>query len=103
MDTKKVLASLCYFSIFFAGFIFPIIIYFVSDDRELKHHAKSALLSHILPVIMILVVIGGVFLDIGILASGGIPPFMLITIILSAIVSIGVTIWNVYKGIKVLM
>ncbi|MGM0843840.1 MAG: DUF4870 domain-containing protein [Bacillota bacterium] len=104
METNKLLSSLSYFSIFFAGFIFPIIVYFLSEDPETKKHAKSAFLSHLLPLIALPLVIAGVFFDIGILSAGsGVPVFMFFAIGLSLLISIIVVIWNVYKGIKVLL
>nr|WP_233252884.1 MULTISPECIES: DUF4870 domain-containing protein [unclassified Geobacillus] len=57
MNSNKVLASLCYFSIFFAGFIFPIVVYFVADDQAVKQHAKKAFLSHLIPAATILLFI----------------------------------------------
>jgi hypothetical protein len=104
METNKLLSSLCYFSIFFAGFIFPIIIYFIVEDRDVKKHAKVAFLSHLLPVIAVPIVIAGVFFDIGILATGsGFPLFMSIGIGISVLLSVIVMIWNIYRGIKILL
>ncbi len=104
METNKVLSALCYFSIFFAGFIFPIIVYFISDNPYVKKDAKAAFLSHLLPIIAVPLVIAGVFMDIGIFSSGsGMPIYFMIMIGLSILVSIGVVIWNIYKGIKVLL
>ncbi|MBM7585972.1 hypothetical protein JOC86_002514 [Bacillus pakistanensis] len=104
METNKLLSSLCYFSIFFAGFIFPIIVYFIAEDPEVKNHAKVAFLSHLLPVIAVPLVIAGVFFDIGILATGsGFPFFMSMGIGISILLSIVVMIWNIYRGIKILL
>ncbi|NQD52466.1 DUF4870 domain-containing protein, partial [Bacillus altitudinis] len=33
MRENKILSSLCYFSIFFAPFLFPIIVYFLGKDE----------------------------------------------------------------------
>ncbi|OEH92234.1 DUF4870 domain-containing protein [Bacillus solimangrovi] len=100
METNKVLSSLCYFSIFFAGFIFPIVVYFVSDDRELKDHAKSALLSHLLPFLSF---VAGIILVITTSLAGGEPSllFILFFVIIMAI-NVIVVIWNIVKGIQVL-
>ncbi|TYR98837.1 DUF4870 domain-containing protein [Rossellomorea vietnamensis] len=104
METNRLLSSLSYFSIFFAGFIFPIIVYFLSDQPETKRHAKSAFLSHLVPLIAMPLVVAGVFFDIGLLSAGnGIPVFMFIAIGFSLLISLIVVIWNVYKGIKVLL
>ncbi|TMU84360.1 DUF4870 domain-containing protein [Bacillus sp. BHET2] len=104
METNKVLSALCYFSIFFAGFLFPLIVYFVSDDQYVKKDAKAAFLSHLLPVIVVPFIIAGVFMDIGVFASGaGLPVFTVIMIGLAILLSVVVVMWNVYKGIKVLL
>ncbi|MEG9295725.1 DUF4870 domain-containing protein [Mangrovibacillus sp. Mu-81] len=104
METNKVLSALCYFSIFFAGFIFPIIVYFVAENPHVKKDAKAALLSHIIPIIAIPFLFAGIFLDIGIFATGsGLPIFLLVTVGLFILINIIIVIWNVYKGIKVLL
>ncbi|WP_233569711.1 DUF4870 domain-containing protein [Falsibacillus albus] len=103
-NSNKAISSLCYFSVFFAGFILPLIVWLVVKDSEVKRHAKSALISHIIPVITIPFIIGAVFMDIGTFSSGtGIPGFFIIAIVLSILLSLIVVIWNVYKGIKVLL
>jgi hypothetical protein len=105
MDSNKVLSSLCYFSVFFAGFIFPIIVYFVSDDFNVKQHAKKALLSHLIPFITI------IFFVVFALTAGAfnpesspeaIPGLVFLGIIISGILNTIVIIWNIIKGIKVL-
>jgi hypothetical protein len=104
METNKVISALCYFSIFFAGFIFPIIVYFVSDNPHVKKDAKAALLSHIIPIIAIPFLFAGIFLDIGIFATGsGLPVFFFLMVGLFILINIIIVIWNVYKGIKVLL
>jgi len=105
MDANKVLASLCYFSIFFAGFIFPIIVYFVSDNDHVKQHAKKAFISHLIPFLTALGVIicgfalgmftNGAFLD-------AIPGIIFIGFILVGIANLIIVIWNIIKGITVL-
>ncbi|QPA30656.1 DUF4870 domain-containing protein [Thermaerobacillus caldiproteolyticus] len=105
MNSNKVLASLCYFSVFFAGFIFPIIVYFVSDRVEVKTHAKKAFLSHLIPfaTIVLFVIMG---ISIGIFHQGGavdaMPGLVLIGIIIAGIVNMIVVVWNIIKGIQVL-
>lgn len=56
MTNNKLLAALCYFSVFFAPFLLPGIVYFITDDREVKHHAKRSLVSHLVPVILLIAV-----------------------------------------------
>jgi len=111
METRKVLAALAYFSIFFLGFIFPAVLYFVSDDRYVKDHAKAAFLSHCIPVA------AAILAFVGMLATGaagfgfggaegaGIGSMIAMVVLFGAagLVSLIVTIWNVVKGVKVLL
>lgn len=47
---QSIIASICYFSVFFMPFIVPIVAYFVVDQKETKRHSARALWSHVLPV-----------------------------------------------------
>ena len=46
---RQLLSALSYFSIFFAPFLFPIIIWIVAKDDYIEGHAKRALFSHVFP------------------------------------------------------
>ncbi|WP_246942634.1 DUF4870 domain-containing protein [Bacillus pinisoli] len=98
-NTNKIISSLCYFSIFFAGFILPIAVYFIVDDREVKHHAKRALFSHIIPVITIPVII---MFAIMVETMGTFGISIILGFLLAILINIVVVIWNVIKGIQVL-
>lgn len=112
MSNSKVLSSLSYFSVFFAPLLVPIIIYFVADEFEVRRHAKKALVSHIVPIALL---IGGfIIISFSIFSFNidaitnagsnimfwGFVPFLFI--ILYSLLLISVLVWNVYKGIKVL-
>lgn len=105
MDTNKGLSALNYFSVFFAPFIVPIIIYFVSSDPEVKRHAMRALLSHIIPIVLgiilfILLFAVGLF---GMQGTGDTLFVMWVVFILGyGVLYLIITIWNVVQGIKVL-
>ncbi|HZG61697.1 MAG TPA: DUF4870 domain-containing protein [Anoxybacillus sp.] len=105
MNANKVLSSLCYFSVFFAGFIFPIIVYFVSDDVDVKQHAKKALISHVIPLITV-VFFGILAITVGAFNQAGfpdaIPGIAFLGVIIAAIINFIVIIWNIVKGIQVL-
>jgi hypothetical protein len=111
METRKILAALAYFSIFFMGFILPAVLYFVSDDRYVKDHAKAALLSHLIPIACGIIAFIGAFatgfagMSMGGMEGAGIGSIigMFLLFGVTAIVSLVVTIWNVYKGVKVLL
>jgi hypothetical protein len=104
METNKILSALSYFSIFFAGIILPLIILLLVSDRQVKKDAKAALISHFLPWLLIpLLVIGAIF-DMGVFATGqGTPIFIIGAIVIGVILSFAIVIWNVYRGVKVLM
>ncbi|MBB3869105.1 DUF4870 domain-containing protein [Parageobacillus toebii NBRC 107807] len=107
MNSNKVLASLCYFSIFFAGFIFPIVVYFVADDQAVKQHAKKAFLSHLIPAATILLfIISAIFAgltgggsDVSFWVSSGL---VWLGFAIAGVVNLVVVVWNIIKGIQVL-
>lgn len=101
METNKILAALSYFSIFFAGILFPLIVWIVSGDKFTKGHAKKAFLSHLAILIPVPFIVFTAIFEI----AGGqtdIPVMFFISIFAMALVSIIVTIWNIVKGIQVL-
>lgn len=112
MNNSKMLSALSYFSVLFAPFIVPIIVFFVSQDKEVKHHAKKSLISHIIPVILMIFLFIIIFATV-VPASYSMsmtfeqPSFWmasgpLIFILLYAIIYIIVLIWNIIQGIRVL-
>ena len=94
-NNDKVIASLCYFSVFFAPFLLPIVVYFIVDNREVKNHALASLWSHLLPMLVIPIFILGAFVFDAIL-------IIIFSFIISGIVTIIVIVWNVVKGIQLL-
>ena len=103
MDTRKVLSGLCYFSIFFAGILFPLVVMFASGDDVTKSHAKKAFLSHLIPLIPVPLLIFALFTDLNTINNDGIPVFTLVSAGIMVLLSLIVTIWNVIKGVKALM
>ncbi|WP_028545393.1 DUF4870 domain-containing protein [Paenibacillus taiwanensis] len=102
MKTNNILSSLCYFSIFFAPFLFPIIVWFVAEG-DVKAHAKKALWTHFVPYALLitgLIVSAGVGFGIQNVTSLGIG--LSITYIVSFLVGIYYFVWNVVKGIRLL-
>ncbi|MCA0991635.1 DUF4870 domain-containing protein [Bacillus hwajinpoensis] len=95
MSVEKVMSSLCYFSVFFAPFLFPIIVYFVVRDEEVSYHAKRSIVSHLLPFLTIILALLAVFvMDVGVVIILGFILFSLLNVV--------VFIWNIVKGIQVL-
>ncbi|WP_226655402.1 DUF4870 domain-containing protein [Guptibacillus hwajinpoensis] len=95
MSVEKVMSSLCYFSVFFAPFLFPIIVYFVVRDEEVSYHAKRSIVSHLLPFLTIILALLAIFvMDVGVVIILGFILFSLLNVV--------VFIWNIVKGIQVL-
>lgn len=109
---KKLVSSLCYFSVFIFPLLLPFVIYLVIDDNDVKNHAKRALISHLIPVILL---IAGIIIfsfsmfsidrRMSTIISGGfdfwsVAPF--IFTLLYSLLFIIILIWNVFQGVKML-
>ena len=109
---KKLVSALCYFSVFIFPLLLPFVIYLVIDDNEVKHHAKRALISHLVPVILLIA--GVIIFSFSMLSidnrmstiiNGGfdfwsVAPF--IFTLLYSLLFLVILIWNVFQGVKVL-
>ncbi|PLS17932.1 hypothetical protein CVD28_09600 [Bacillus sp. M6-12] len=104
MDSRKVMAGISYLSVLFAPFVVPIIIFFVAQEEFVRNHAKKAFLSHLIPWLAFPIIGFAVYADFARLNSDGeIPIFLMIGIIVSGLIGFAVTIWNLVKGIKILI
>ncbi|MEH6939148.1 DUF4870 domain-containing protein [Bacillus sp. JJ664] len=101
METNKILSSLCYFSVFFAPFLLPIIVYFVSKDAFVKTHAKRSLFSHFLPFITFVIFFVLSFLSFYSIEST--YGWVIFAFVIVFIINFVVFIWNIIQGIKVLV
>ena len=105
MDNSKALSALNYFSVFFAPFIVPIIIYFISPDSEVKRHSIRALLSHVIPFILGIILVVTLFI-VGVFSMQVNGDNVLATWVLLVLgyglLYLAIIIWNVVQGIKVL-
>ena len=105
LNNSKTLSALNYFSVFFAPFIVPIIIYFISQDSEVKRHSIRALLSHVIPFIFGIILVVALFI-VGIF-SVQMNGDMIVTTWVLLLLGYGllylvIIIWNVVQGIKAL-
>ncbi|MFD0768786.1 DUF4870 domain-containing protein [Bacillus sp. CGMCC 1.60114] len=102
MKSNNILSSLCYFSIFFAPFLLPIIVYFITED-DVKYHAKKALWTHVIPYVILFggFILSGAF-GIGMGKAESIGVGVIVTYVIFAIVGIYYFVWNIVKGVKVL-
>lgn len=112
MTNKKTLSALCYFSVFFFPLLIPFVIYLLSDDKEVKIHAKRSFISHLIPIILL--IIGVILFSISMFTVEKrmmavldqqfdfwqIAPF-LFTLVYS-LLFMTLLIWNVFQGVKVL-
>ena len=105
MDNSKALSALNYFSVFFAPFIVPIIIYFISPDPEVKRHSIRALLSHVIPFILGIILVVTLFI-VGVFSMQVNGDNVLATWVLLVLgyglLYLAIIIWSVVQGIKVL-
>ncbi|MGN4127459.1 DUF4870 domain-containing protein [Lysinibacillus sphaericus] len=109
MENQKILSAFSYLSIFFAPFIVPLIVYFVSKEHEVKRHSIRALISHLIPFLFgIIFFIVFVFSSMSMTtfepdASGN--TFIIIWFAAFAIyllVSLGIVIWNIVQAVRVI-
>ena len=109
MENQKLLSAFSYLSIFFAPFIVPLVVYFISKDPDVKRHSIRALLSHLIPaVIGVLFFIIFIFSTVSISVTnlnGDNPSFPIIWFAgfaLYLLVSLGIVIWNIVQAIRVI-
>lgn len=92
---RQLLSSLSYFSIFFAPFILPVIVWIAVRDEYVARHAKRALLSHLLPFIAAMPLL---FFTLAAHHAGSILGYIL----LFCVIYFGTFVYNIVKGIQVL-
>ncbi|WP_281889342.1 DUF4870 domain-containing protein [Paenibacillus sp. YYML68] len=95
METRRLLSAASYFSIFVAGFIIPIVIYFITNDSIVRYHAKKAFISHILPFFSLL------FLFISFFTLPDMSIFI-ISSVLCGVLYLAVMIYNIIQGIRII-
>lgn len=95
MKADKLLSSLCYFSVFFAPFLFPIIVWILTEEN-VRHHAGKALWIHIVPYLCL-------FAGVGLAVLEGESQLALGIIIFFALVGLFYFLLNFIRGISVLL
>lgn len=105
MTKNQVVSSLSYLSILFAPFIFPLIIWIICRNEPfIRHHAAIALWLQLLPLLLgtICLISLGVT---GLATSSWKITGAMIVILLGiiALVTLLIFIYNLYKGIKLLV
>lgn len=107
MDQSKGLSALGYLSFFFAPFIVPLILFFVTKEDFIKYHSKRAFISQLIPVVLAIIYIILFFSyaftwDSTMNADFFFGSAVFIGLIVLALLSFFVAIWNVVQAIKVL-
>ncbi|WP_409366954.1 hypothetical protein [Lysinibacillus sp. 38-6] len=109
MENQKILPAFSYLSIFFAPFIVPLVVYFVSQDRDIKRHAVRALISHLIPFVF-----GIIFFIVFILSSMSFNMFeptangntfiiiWFVSFAIYLLVSLAIVIWNIVQAVRVI-
>ncbi|PAK99828.1 hypothetical protein B8W96_09650 [Lentilactobacillus parakefiri] len=106
MEAKnKLVNSLSYLSIIFAPFIFPFIVWLISDNnRDMHDTARHAFILHLIPVVLTILtfLIAGIS---GVVSEkAAFTGFLFLALIaLVALVDLGMFIYNLYLGIKILV
>ncbi|KRL04180.1 DUF4870 domain-containing protein [Liquorilactobacillus oeni] len=105
MPRNKIINALSYLSIFFAPFIFPLIVWIVCvDEPDVRHHAKSAMFLHLFPLILSFIAVILVATT-GILTEHAQFTVWLAVLTLAVVLLLDciLFIYNLYKGIKILV
>ncbi|RFA33403.1 hypothetical protein CAI16_14745 [Virgibacillus dokdonensis] len=95
MKSNYVLSSLCYFSVFFAPLLFPIMVYFLASE-DTKYHAKSAMFIHLVPAITGIGAFTAFAVD---NLSENVTTLLIATVV---VINVYYFILSVVKGVKVL-
>ncbi|MEG0472118.1 MAG: DUF4870 domain-containing protein [Solibacillus sp.] len=107
MDNSKGLSAISYLSIFFAPFIVPLLIFFISKEEAVRSHAKRAFISHLVPFVLGILFLA-FFVSSSLFVSNAFTfndNSILITVIIFIfflLLSFAIAIWNLIQAIKVM-
>ncbi|AHI56690.1 hypothetical protein ACP0AK_08890 [Listeria ivanovii] len=104
MNDHRILNALSYFSIFFAPIIIPTLVWIFAKTDEVTHHAKVALLTHVIPTITGFICFSTIFFTS--LTSISTNLTLIVTICLfffMVITMVGFFIFNIVRGIQMLL
>ena len=111
MTQSKGLSAISYLSYFFAPFIVPIIIFFITQEDFVKRHSKRAIFSHLIPIVS--GIIFAIFFFVSafswdtntgenIYIGDIFTSSLFIVFVIFLIVTFIIAIWNLVQAIKVL-
>lgn len=103
-SNRNLLLSLNYFSFFFAPLFFPLLT-MIFGYEEIKRHGKRLLISHLIPIatFIFMVIIYMIIYFLSAQVDGiGVPNSAVrgSSMILLALITIGVAVWNIKEGVK---
>ena len=105
-SNAKALSGLSYLSIFFLPFIFPIIIFFGTKDIETRRHAKRALISHVLTIVLSVILVAIMFFGFMNTINNTLSMSFIILLFFSFILCIiafaAIFIWNIVQAVKII-
>ncbi|EFR96111.1 conserved hypothetical protein [Listeria ivanovii FSL F6-596] len=106
MNDHRTLNALSYFSIFFAPIVVPALIWIFAKTDEVTHHAKVALLTHVIPTIAGFICFSSIFITS--LTNGGISTNLIFIVtaclfFFMVITMVGFFIFNIVRGIQMLL
>ncbi|WP_028403349.1 DUF4870 domain-containing protein [Ectobacillus panaciterrae] len=97
--TEKLLAAGSYFSLLIFPFLFPLVVYFIASNETVKHHAKKAFLSHILPTVWIIGSVSFLLLMHTVETMNVVAVFVIAGF---GLLNFVIIVWNIGNGIHVL-
>ncbi|ATP41883.1 hypothetical protein CSE16_18675 [Solibacillus sp. R5-41] len=107
MDNSKGLSAIGYLSIFFAPFIVPLLIFFVSKDTAIRSHAKRAFISQLVPFVLgilflVIFVSSSLFVSNAFSFNESTILLTIIIFILYLLLTCAIAVWNFVQAIKVM-
>ncbi|WP_062199757.1 DUF4870 domain-containing protein [Massilibacterium senegalense] len=107
MNENRILAAIGYFGIIFVPVLFPLIIFFVSMDEKVKKHAKTAMITQIVPFLFWVIAVIFIFVSgLGTLIAGDTGEafgFIFLTAIgLGLLINLSLYVYNIIKGVLVI-
>ncbi|KRK87150.1 DUF4870 domain-containing protein [Lentilactobacillus sunkii] len=105
MSKNRIVNALSYLSIMFAPFIFPFIVWLITDNNKDMHDtARHAFILHLIPLLLTFLTL----LIVGVMGmvsqQAAFTGFLFIALLaLVGLVDLGMFIYNLYLGIKILV
>lgn len=105
MSKNRIVNALSYLSIMFAPFIFPFIVWLITDNNKDMHDtARHAFILHLIPLLLTFLTLLIVSVMGMVSQQAAFTGFLFIALLaLVGLVDLGMFIYNLYLGIKILV